>query len=288
LETGKTGGLELIVDARRQERENLEIELLLEAIYRYHGYDFWEYAPASLRRRILTIREAEGLPTISGLQERLLHDPGCIERFVKALSVNVTAMFRDPDFFRTFRTKVIPILRTYPFIQIWNVGCSTGEEAYSLAILLEEAGLYSRSRIYATDINEAALQQAKAGVFPLEDMKDYTANYLKAGGEQAFSEYYSANYRGVIMRPALSRNITFTRHNLVTDGPFNRFQVICCRNVTIYFNKDLKNRVHRLLYDSLVNFGILGLGSKEAIHFTPYEKQYEQIQNTISLYRKIG
>ncbi len=276
------------MDLRQQERENLEIELLLEAVYRYYGFDFRDYAPASLRRRILKVRNQEGVPTITSLVERLLHDPGCLERFVEALSVNVTAMFRDPEFFLAFRKKVIPVLRTYPSIQIWNAGCSTGEEAYSLAIVLEEEGLYSRSRIYATDINEGVLKKAKEGIFPLEDMKDYTVNYMKSGGGKAFSEYYSANYGSAIMRPALGRNITFVQHNLVTDGSFNRFNVICCRNVTIYFNKILKNRVHELLYGSLVNFGILGLGSKESIQFTPHEKYYEQVENTISLYRKVG
>ena len=276
------------MDPRQQERESLEIELLLEAVYRYYGFDFRDYAPASLRRRILKVLELEGLPTVTSLLDRLLHDPGCLERFVQAVSVNVTAMFRDPEFFMTFRKKVIPALRTYPSIQVWNAGCSTGEEAYSLAILLEEEGLYSRSRIYATDINENVLKKAREGIFPLEDMKEYTANYMKAGGEKAFSEYYSANYGSAIMRPSLGRNITFAQHNLVTDGPFNSFNVICCRNVTIYFNKELKNRVHKLLYGSLVNFGILGLGSKESVHFTPYEKCYEQLENNISLYRKIG
>ena len=276
------------MDPRQQERENLEIELLTEAVYRFYGFDFRDYAPASLRRRILNVCDIEGLPTISALLERLLHDPACIERFVEAVSVNVTAMFRDPEFFQAFRKKVIPVLRTYPSLKIWNAGCSTGEEAYSLAIVLEEEGLYNRSRIYATDINESVLKKAKEGIFPLEDMKDYTANYMKAGGEKAFSEYYSANYGSAIMRPSLGRNIIFAQHNLVTDGPFNRFNVICCRNVTIYFNKTLKNRVHELLYSSLVNFGVLGLGSKESIHFTPYERRYEQIENPISLYRKIG
>lgn len=276
------------MDLRQQEREDLEIELLLEAVYRYYGFDFRNYAPASLRRRILKVLDLEGVPTITALLERLLHNPDCLERFVEALSVNVTAMFRDAEFFQAFRKKVIPVLKTYPSIKIWNAGCSTGEEAYSLAIILEEEGLYSRSRIYATDINEGVLKKAKEGIFPLEDMKEYTTNYMKAGGGKAFSEYYSANYGSAIMRPALSRNITFFQHNLVTDGSFNTFNVICCRNVSIYFNKGLKNRVHELLYNSLVNFGILGLGSKESIHFTPYERRYEQLENTISLYRKTG
>src|SRR3954453_4462977 len=176
------------------ERESIEIDLLLEAVYRRYGFDFRQYARASLRRRLHRRVALEGLQTLSGLQERLLHDPSCMERLLLDLSINVTAMFRDPTFFRTFRTKVVPLLRTYPFVRIWNAGCSTGEETYSLAILLAEEGLLDRTRIYATDINEAVLQRARQGSFPLDKMRDYTENYLAAGGTQAFSQYYTAAY----------------------------------------------------------------------------------------------
>ena len=264
----------------------IEIDLLLEGLYRYYGYDFRDYAPASLQRRIWNILQAEGLHTISELQNRLLHDPTCLERFLLGLSVNVTAMFRDPDFYLFFRQKVVPVLRTYPSLRFWVAGCSTGEEVYSLAILLEEEGLYQRSRIYATDLNEQVVRRAKSGIFPLEMMRTYTANYLKSGGMHSFSEYYTANYDHAIIRPSLARHVIFSQHNLVTDGPFNHFHVIWCRNVNIYFNRALQQRVHKLLYDSLIRFGVLGLGSKETIHDSPYEKYYESLGRE-TLYRKL-
>ncbi len=267
--------------------EAIEIALLVEGIYRRYGYDFREYAPASLLRRIWTIIQAEGVLTISGLQEKVLHNPDCLERFVLGLSVNVTAMYRDPSFYQLFRQKVVPMLRTYPSVNIWLAGCATGEEAYSLAIMLEEEGLYSRCRIYATDINESVLKQAKSGIFPLELMREYTGNYLKAGGTSSFSEYYTANYDHAILRPSLTRNIVFAPHNLVTDSPFNQFHVIWCRNVTIYFNKVLQQRVHKLLYDSLITFGVLGLGSKETIESTPHQNNFEALGSE-ALYRKVS
>jgi chemotaxis protein methyltransferase CheR len=274
--------------AQSEELEQIEIQLLLEGIYRHYGYDFREYAPASLRRRIWNVIQAEKLKTVSGLQERLLHDPACMEQFLLALSVNVTAMFRDPEFYRVFRKKVVPLLRTYPSIKIWHAGCSTGEEVYSMAIVLEEEGLLDRCTIYATDINEAVLKKARAGIFPLENMKEYTANYLQAGGTHSFSEYYTAGYGSAILRPPLGKNIVLAQHNLVTDGPFNQFHVIWCRNVTIYFNKTLQRRVHRLLYESLITFGVLGLGSKETLKSSPYEEKFETLGSGLPLYRKIG
>ncbi|MGH8591001.1 MAG: CheR family methyltransferase, partial [Gammaproteobacteria bacterium] len=191
--------------ARPRERqadglETLELELLLEAVSRFHGYDFRDYARTSLRRRIGNLMRSERLPTISALQERVLHDRGCWERFLQGIAVSVSAMFRDPAFFLAFRQRVVPLLRTYPFIRIWQAGCSLGEEAYSLAILLEEEGLYDRSLIYATDINEATLRQAREGIFPAELMQSYTHNYIRAGGQRSFSEYYTARYEFAILR----------------------------------------------------------------------------------------
>lgn len=267
--------------------EDIEIELLLEGIYRHYGFDFRQYAKASLRRRVWNAINIEGLHTVSGLQEQVLHDPACMERFLLALSVNVTAMFRDPDFYSIFREKIVPLLKTYPSIQIWHAGCSSGEEVYSMAILLEEEGLYERCKIYATDLNEQVLNQAREGIFPLEAMRDYTANYLSAGGKRSFSEYYTAGYGSAIFRPSLKQNITFAQHNLVTDSPFNTFHVIWCRNVTIYFNKALQQRVHKLLYDSLIRFGILGLGAKESLRFTNYEDCYAAMAEGVPLFRKI-
>lgn len=269
------------------ERELIEIDLLLEGVYRRYGFDFRQYARASLRRRLQRRIALEGLETISGLQERLLHEPDCMERLLLDLSINVTAMFRDPTFFRTFRLKVVPLLRTYPFIRIWSAGCSTGEETYSLAILLQEEGLYDRTRIYATDINEAVLLQARQALFPLEKMQEYTENYVAGGGTRAFSEYYTAAYEGAQFDRSLGDNIVFARHNLATDRSFNEFQVIICRNVMIYFDTPLQNRVHELFYDSLLRLGVLALGPKESLAFTPHVDAYEVLDLQEKLYRKV-
>lgn len=266
--------------------EDIEIQLLLEGIYRYYGYDFRNYALSSLKRRIRNFLSAEGFSSISALQEHVLHDRVCLERFLVGLTVNVTAMFRDPSFFLTFRTQVVPLLRTYPFIRIWHAGCSTGEEVYSMAILLQEEGLYHRCRIYATDANEAVLQKAKSGIFTLKQMQTYTQLYLKAGGERAFSEYYTAAYDNAIFRSSLRENIVFSQHNLATDGSFNEFHVICCRNVLIYFDRVLQKRVHDLFYNSLCTFGVLGLGRQESIRFTPHADHYEELSAKEKLYRR--
>jgi chemotaxis protein methyltransferase CheR len=272
----------------REELEDVEIQLLLEGIYRYYGFDFRNYALASLKRRIWNTVKTEGLTTISGLQEKVLHEPECLERLLLNLSINVTAMFRDPSFFLTFRKKVIPILRTYPFIRIWHAGCSTGEEVYSMAILLKEEGLYHRSRLYATDINETVLRKAKSGIFPLAMMQEYTQNYIQAGGKKSFSEYYTAAYGNAIFSSELKENIIFSLHNLATDNSFNEFHVIFCRNVLIYFNKILQHRVHKLFYESLIRFGILGLGRQESIRFTPHEQDYEQLVSSEKIYRRVS
>jgi chemotaxis protein methyltransferase CheR len=270
------------------ELEEIEIQLLLESIYRYYGFDFRNYAIASLKRRIWNAIRAEKLISISGLQEKVLHDPDCMERFLLGISVNVTAMFRDPSFYIAFREQAVPLLRTYPFIRIWHAGCSTGEEVYSLAILLSEENLYHRCRIYATDMNEAVLQKAKAGIFPLRAMQEYTQSYLQAGGKRAFSEYYTAAYGSAIFRSTLRENIIFSPHNLVTDASFNEFNVILCRNVLIYFNQHLQSRVHQLLYSSLGTFGILGLGKQESLIKTPHELDYEALSAPEKLYRRVA
>jgi chemotaxis protein methyltransferase CheR len=272
----------------RAELEDIEIQLLLEGIYQCYGFDFRDYARASLKRRIWLAVRAEGLTRISAFQDRALHDPACLERLLLMLSVNVTAMFRDPGFYLTFRNHVVPLLKTYPFIRIWHTGCSTGEEAYSMAILLREEGLYDRCRIYATDMNDAVLRKARSGIFPLTRMQDYTNNYLRSGGRRSFSEYYTAAYDSAIFSAALRENIVFSQHNLAMDGSFNEFQVILCRNVLIYFNKQLQNRVHRLLYDSLATFGVLGLGHQESIRFNPHEHAYQELELGSRLYRRIG
>src|SRR5688572_2171757 len=266
--------------------EDVELPLMLEAVYRLHGYDFRDYALPSLRRRIRHLVADEKLTTISGLQERVLHDRACLDRLVAALSVSVTSMFRDPAFYSLLRETVVPLLRTYPLLRVWHAGCSSGEEVYSTAILLEEEGLYGRSRIYATDMNEAVLRRAASGVVPLSAMRDNTTNYLQAGGRRAFAGYYTALDDRVILAPSLLRNVVFAQHNLVTDGSFNEFNLVFCRNVLIYFNRDLQDRVHRLLYGSLVRLGFLALGAKETIRFSPHEEQYRDVGEKV--YRKVA
>ena len=273
---------------QRDDVDEIELALLLEGVYRRYGFDFREYAPASLRRRVWRRVHAEGLTTISALQDKLLHDPACMERLLLDLSINVTAMFRDPTFYVRFREKVVPVLRTYPFTRIWVAGCSTGEEVYSLAILLQEADVYDRTRIYATDINESVLDRAQAGVFPLDKMREYTQNYIKAGGQRAFSEYYLAKYDGAQFQRGLAENVVFAQHNLVSDRSFNDFNVIVCRNVMIYFDRALQDRVHRLFYESLMTFGVLALGAKESIRFSPFEDRYEVLDATERLYKKVS
>src|SRR4051794_2562070 len=286
------GTIERRSERRGRERagdlEELEVELLLEAVFRRYGFDFRGYAPASLKRRLWRRVRQEGLPTIAALQERLLRDPQCMERLLLDLSINVTAMFRDPTFYVAFREQVVPQLRTYPFLRIWVAGCSTGEEVYSLAILLREEGLEKRVRIYATDINEAVLDRARKGVFPLDRMKEYTANYLRAGGKRAFSEYYLAAYEGARFDPSLIDNVVFARHNLVQDGSFNEFHVVLCRNVMIYFDRALQSRVLDLLAESLGTFGILAVGHKESIRFSNQEERFEVLDPDEKLYRKVG
>jgi chemotaxis protein methyltransferase CheR len=267
--------------------EQIEIELLLEGIYRQYGFDFRAYAYASVRRRLWKRIEAEGVGTVSALQEKVLHEPEMMEKLLLDLSINVTAMFRDPDFYVAFRRHVVPILRTYPFIRLWHAGCATGEEVYSMAILLTEEGLYERSRIYATDINEVVLKKAKEGIFPIDRMQEYTENYIAAGGTRAFSDYYVAKYDGALFSPILTKNVVFSQHNLVTDHSFSEFNVILCRNVLIYFDKSLQARVLKLFYESLPMFGILALGSKESLRFSPQEDGYEQLSGPQKIYRKV-
>lgn len=268
--------------------EELEIDLLLEAVHRRYGYDFRQYARGSVRRRLWRRVYSENLRTISALTDRLLHDPACMERLLRDLSINVTAMFRDPPFFQALREKVVPLLRTYPFIRVWNPGCSTGEETLSLAILLTEVGLYDRTRIYATDINAHVLEQARSGVLPLKNMRDNTENYLAAGGSRSFSEYYVSRYDGAQFSRALLENIVFAQHNLVSDRSFNEFHLIVCRNVMIYFDQPLQERVHGLFLDSLAPFGVLALGRKESLRFSTHESRYEVIDEDERLYRRVG
>jgi chemotaxis protein methyltransferase CheR len=267
--------------------EEVEIDLLLEAIYRLRGFDFRDYSRASIRRRIQNRLRAEKIDTITHLLDRVVHDPSCMDRLIAGLSVHVSAMFRDPGFFRALRAKALPLLRTWPYIRIWLAGCAMGEEVYSVAIMLAEEGLISRCRIYATDISESLLEQAREGIYRLERMQKCTQNYILAGGSRSFSEYYTAAYDNAIFTPALREQVVFAKHNLVTDGAFNEFNLILCRNVMIYFNRRLQDRVHRLLYESLANFGVLGLGARETLALTLLADRYEEL-DAHRIYRRVG
>lgn len=266
--------------------EQIEVRLLLEGLYLYYGYDFRNYALSSITRRIKNRMRVEGVGTISALTDRVLHDRAMMERLLGDFSIKVTEMFRDPAFFFYFRRRVLPELSEYPVIRIWHAGCSTGEEVYSMAILLMEAGLYERTTIYATDMNPANLAQARLGRFPIKKMQQYTRNYQQSGGERAFSEYYCVNQNEVQFGSALSRNIVFSQHNLVTDHSFNEFHVIICRNVLIYFNDILQRRAFQLFFESLVPGGILGLGSKEGIPSKPDRDWFAPVEREERLYRK--
>lgn len=267
--------------------EDIEAPLLVEAIYRRWGYDFRDYAPASLKRRIRRIVELEGVASMSALQERVLRDAAAMQRFLDQVTVSVTAMFRDPGFYRAFRAVAVPLLKQQRALRIWHAGCAGGEEVYSLAILLHEEGLLERARIYATDLNQAALDAAGEGIYPLEKMQEYTRNYQASGGTAAFSEYYQAGHGSVAMRADLAKNVVWAQHNLVTDASFNEFHLILCRNVMIYFNTRLQERVHRLLYDSLAQDGLLVLGRQESLQLTPYESCYQALDSREKIYRRI-
>lgn len=259
---------------------------MLEALYLRYGYDFRDYAPGSLRRRLDQIVAKEVLGGLSELQQKALADKTCFQRLLNAITVNVTDFFRDPHFFKVFREQVIPILKTYPFIRIWHAGCSSGEEVYSLAIVLTEEGVYERCRIYGTDINDSMLDKAKEAIYPLAKMKQFTQNYLKAGGKEDFSTYYTARYDHAVFQKTLRKHITFSRHNLTTDAGFNEFNVIICRNVMIYFNRKLQGRVHELFYQSLAPLGYLGLGDKENLNFSPHESDYGVIDADAKIFRR--
>lgn len=276
----------MVVPVRHEQAQDIELELLLEAIHRRYGFDFRDYAADPLRRRLSRRAHAEHVESLSELQGLLLRDPACMERLLADLSVNVTAMFRDPSFYAAFRRKVVPLLRAYPFTRIWCAGCSTGEEVYSLAILLEEEGLYDQTRIYATDISEYALEGAAAGVVPLARMQEYTDNYIRSGGTREFSEYYVAAYDAARFNQDLVGNVVFAQHNLATDRSFAEFHVILCRNVLIYFDTALQNRVTELFCDSLETFGVLGLGRRETIAFSAVADRFAPLAPDERIFRK--
>jgi len=256
-----------------------EVECLIKDVYGLYGYDFSLYSRASFKRRVNRICLIDKFTSFAELRYTILNDPEYLKHFVEEITVNVTEMFRDPYFFKVLREKILPQLGTYPLIRIWVAGCSTGEEAYSMAILLKEANLYHKSLIYGTDINPSVLETARAGVFPLQQMKLYSENYMLSGGKQDFSDYYTANYDSVRFDKSLQEKLILSTHNLVSDSSFNSFQLIICRNVLIYFDKELQERVFNLFDGSLENLGYLALGSKETLRFSNLGKFYHQIED---------
>ncbi|WP_343608364.1 protein-glutamate O-methyltransferase CheR [Chryseobacterium oranimense] len=256
-----------------------EVEYLIKDVYEMYGYDFSEYSRASFKRRVNRICLIDRFTSFAELRYTILNDPDYLKRFVEEITVNVTEMFRDPHFFKALREKILPQLGTYPLIRIWVAGCSTGEEAYSMAILLKETNLYHKSLIYGTDLNPSVLETARSGVFPLHQMKTYSENYILSGGKKDFSDYYTANYDSVRFDKSLQEKLILSTHNLVSDSSFNSFQLIICRNVLIYFDRGLQERVFKLFDNSLENLGYLALGAKETLRFSKLDRNYHQVDD---------
>lgn len=263
-----------------------ELAGILELIRLNYGYDFGGYAHASLQRRILRFMDTARVKTAYDLKYHLTNDKDFFTWFLQTITVNVTEMFRDPLFYKTLREKVLPKLATYPVIKIWHAGCATGEEVYSMCILLHEAGLLDRARIYATDINPANIEKAKTGIVPLRYMKEYTANYQQSGGKNDFSIYYTARYENALISKELRSRIIYSQHNLVSDQVFNEFQLVCCRNVLIYFNRELQNRVYHLFHDSLTPMGYLAIGMKESLLFADIRHKFETVHAASKIFRR--
>jgi chemotaxis protein methyltransferase CheR len=265
---------------------NIEMDLLLHGIARVYGYDFTQYADASLRRRMRQWLADSGFSSFAEAQPKVLRNPAVFDGLLRGITVNVSEMFRDPLVFKVIREQVVPHLKTYPFVKIWDAGCSSGEEAYSLSILLEEEGLGGRFRIYATDINPVVLKKAQEGIFPIKDMKTFTYNYQKGGGKSSFSEYYTAQYDHALIRPSLKEHIVFASHNLAADTAFGEMQMVLCRNVLIYFKQSLKERALGLFDSCLTPGGFLCLGTKEALEGRSIASQYDEIARGSRIYRK--
>lgn len=271
---------------REIDLEKIEVSLFLQALYQRHGYDFRHYAQASVRRRIRRLLIKKGVSEVSSLIPLLLHDEQFAEEAIHEFSITVTEMFRDPVFYQVVREKIVSYLQTFPFIKVWHAGCATGEEVYSLAILLQEEGLYDRATIFATDYNELALQIAQEGIYPLKEMQQHTTNYQRAGGRKSFADYYHAQYDSARLDQSLKRNITFANHNLVTDGVFSEVHLIFCRNVLIYFDRTLQNHVLQLLTQSLSLGGFLCLGLKESIHLSDIQNRFRVVDEKARVYQK--
>lgn len=273
------------MQADRPDPEDIELESFVRALRERHGYDFSGYAPASLKRRVLAYVQGNGHENIGSLTSRMLRDDALIPQLIAGLSVPVSDMFRNPSVFKLLREEVLPVLASYPRINIWQAGCASGEEVYSLAILLEEAGLYDRSLIYATDFNDTALARAQEGIFAAKDARNYSENYLASGGTRSLSDYYHARYERIKLDESLKRNISFANHNLVADGVFCEAHLILCRNVLIYFTHALQNQVLGLFRDSLVRGGFLCLGNRESIEFSPAAKAFGTVNANARVFR---
>jgi chemotaxis protein methyltransferase CheR len=274
------------VSTSAHDNTEIEVKLLLEAIFLKYSYDFRDYSSASVRRRVLHALGQFGLPTISAMQEKVLHDPAMFMQLLQYLTIPVSEMFRDPMYFRALRQHVVPLLRTYASLKIWIAGCSTGEEVFSIAILLREEGLLERTIIYATDINPQSMDKARKGVCSLDSMRAYTANYQKAGGTHSFADYYTAGYGAALFDKSLLDSVTFADHSLATDSVFSETQFISCRNVLIYFTRKLQDRAFGLFHESLSHRGFLGLGSKETLDFSAYVAKFRPLARAERIYRK--
>jgi chemotaxis protein methyltransferase CheR len=268
--------------------EAIEISLLLEALFQRYGYDFRSYARASIERRSRQFLSSSNCSTFTELTGRVLRDRELFSNLVQYFSVTVTEMFRDPFVYKVIRSEVVPLLRTWPHIKVWLAGCATGEEAYSLAIVLREEGIYERSSIYATDFNDASLEHARRGVYDDEKIREATKNYQQAGGTESFGEYYHSRYGMAAISQSIKNRITFANHNLVTDGVFGEMQLIFCRNVLIYFNSELQGRALKVFANSLSRGGTLILGTKENLQFSPVADQFDVIDSRARIYRKRG
>lgn len=266
---------------------DIELRLLMEAIYLKYSYDFRNYTGASQKRRVTYALAQLELPSISALQDKVLRDPALFTQLLQFLTIPVSEMFRDPGYFLELRRQVVPMLRTYPSLTVWVAGCSTGEEVFSLAILLREEGLLERTRIYATDINPSALEKARLGIFPLDAIRNYTANYQRAGGLRSFSDYYTAAYEAARFDPSLCADVIFADHSLATDAVFAETHLVSCRNVLIYFNRELQDRALGLFHESLCHRGFLGLGAKESIDFSSYADRFEVLSRGERVFRKL-
>ncbi|MBJ6135654.1 protein-glutamate O-methyltransferase CheR [Ochrobactrum sp. Q0168] len=268
--------------------EDIEIRLLLEALFLRYHYDFRNYSLGSIRRRLKQAREQLGFASFSAMQNQLLHDPDMLSHLLRFLTVQVSDMFRDPDYFRAIREQVVPHLRTYPSLKVWIAGCSSGEELYSMVILFREEGLEDRTLFYATDINQDALSAAEAGVFALDRVRSFTENHQRSGGRMSLSDYYQAAYGRVVFDKSLRRNVVFSDHSLATDAAFGEMHLISCRNVLIYFDHALKNRVLGLFKESLIHKGFLGLGAKESVRFSDHAGTFADFVREEKIYQKVS